>query len=168
MRIIIEIDGDNVAVHTDRQLSETDTAKVVDAGSAPVELLRQYGGEGMYETSDVAQSPKGKRAAVKPRKDIPLNPLRAGEAIARRMMKSGNESESDEIIDAGQAPGLPKVCGRKARRSSLAEGRADVAGNAGRIGGEVRRLRNADAFTGPRRRHAATSRGSSARTGRIT
>jgi hypothetical protein len=108
MRIIIEIDGDNVAVHTDRQLSETDTAKVVDAGSAPVELLREHGVEGMYESSDPAQSPRGKRGAVKPRKDTPLNPLRAGEAIARRLMKTGDESGSYEIIDAGQAPGVPK------------------------------------------------------------
>jgi hypothetical protein len=114
MRIIIEIDGDNVAVHTDRQLSETDTAKVVDAGSAPVELLRQYGGEGVYETSDLAKSPKGKRGAIKPRKDIPLNPLRAGEAIARQLLKSGgSESELYEIIDAGRAPGLPKVSRKK-------------------------------------------------------
>lgn len=109
MRIIIEIDGDNVAVHTDRQLSETDTAKVVDAGSAPVELLRQYGGE-VSETPDVAQSPQGKRGAVKLRKDTPLNPLRAGEAIARQLVKSGgSEGELYEIIDGGRAPGLPKV-----------------------------------------------------------
>ncbi len=114
MRIIIEIDGDNVAVHTDRQLSETDTAKVVDAGSAPVELLRQYGGEGMSEIPDRAQTPPEKRGAVKSRKDTPLNPLRAGEAIARQLVKTGgSESESYEIIDAGQAPGLPKTSRKK-------------------------------------------------------
>jgi hypothetical protein len=114
MRIIIEIDGDNVAVHTDRQLSETDTTRVVDAGSAPVELLREHGEEGAYDTSDVAQSPKGKRGAVKPRKNTPLNPLRAGEAAARRLVKTGgSESEPYEIIDAGQAPGLPKASRKK-------------------------------------------------------
>lgn len=114
MRIIIEIDGDNVAVHTDRQLSETDTTRVVDAGSAPVDLLRQHGGEGVYDTSDVAQSPKGKRRAVKSRKDIPLNPLRAGEAIARQRQQSGDsESELGVSIDAGRAPRLPKVSRKK-------------------------------------------------------
>lgn len=114
MRIIIEIDGDNVAVHTDRQLSETDADRGVDAGSAPVELLREHGGEGIFDTLDVAQSPKGKRGAVKLRKDAPLNPLRAGEATARRLAaRGGTEGDSYETIDAGRAPGIPRVSRKK-------------------------------------------------------
>ncbi len=114
MRIIIEIDGDNVAVHTDRQLSETDATSGVDAGSAPVDLLREHGEAGPYDTSDVARSAKGKRGAVKSRKDGPLNPLRAGEAIARRLAaRGGTEGDSYETIDAGRAPGIPIVSRKK-------------------------------------------------------
>jgi hypothetical protein len=107
MRIVIEIDGDNVQVHTDRQLSETDTAKVTDAGSPPVDLLRQYAMDDAY---DEPQQSRGKASSVKPVKDAPLNPLRAGEAVARR---TGNyverAGESIDVIDAGQAPRVPKV-----------------------------------------------------------
>jgi hypothetical protein len=117
MRIIIEINGDNIAVHTDRQLAEADTASIVDAGSAPAELLRQFGGIVEKERSGKAQAPRGKRGSIGPGKETPLNPLRAGEAVARQLLGQSAqlESESMETIDAGRAPKLPKISGKEKR-----------------------------------------------------
>ena len=108
MRIIIEINGDNIAVHTDRQLAEADSASIVDAGSAPAELLRQFG---------KTQPPRGKRGSIGPGKETPLNPLRAGEAVARQLLGQSAqlESEPTETIDAGRAPKLPKISGTEKR-----------------------------------------------------
>jgi hypothetical protein len=115
MRIIIEINGDNIAVHTDRQLAEADTASIVDAGSAPAELLRQFGG--IVEKERSGKAPRGKRGSIGPGKETPLNPLRAGEAIARQLLGQSAqlESESMETIDAGRAPNLPKISGKEKR-----------------------------------------------------
>ena len=108
MRIVIEIDGDDVQVHTDRQSRETGSANIVDAGSAPMDLLRQHGE--MDESTDVARPPRVKQAPIKPAKDTPLNPLRAGQAIARQLQRGGIEpsAESDKVVDEGHAPKLPR------------------------------------------------------------
>lgn len=112
MRIVIEIDGDDVQVHTDRQSRETGSANVVDAGSAPMDLLRQHGE--IDESTDVARPPRVKQVPVKPAKDAPLNPLRAGQAIARQLQRGGIEpsAESAEVVDGGHAPKLPSVSGK--------------------------------------------------------
>ena len=112
MRIVIEIDGDDVQVHTDRQSRETGSANVVDAGSAPMDLLRQHGE--IDESADVARPPRVKQGPIKPAKDTPLNPLRAGQAIARQLQRGGIESsaESAEVVDGGHAPKLPSVSGK--------------------------------------------------------
>jgi hypothetical protein len=122
MRIVIEIDGDNVQVHTDRQPREAGGANVIDAGSAPIDLLRQHGEiAGLAgESQTAAQPPRGKQGAMKPAKDTPLNPLRAGQAIARRLQAGGvaSDLESGEVIDGGRAPKPPKVSGKaKSSRS---------------------------------------------------
>jgi hypothetical protein len=112
MRIVIEIDGDDVQVHTDRQSRESGSADVVDAGSAPMDLLRQHGE--IDESTDAARPPRGKQGAIKPAKDTPLNPLRAGQAIARKHRVGGVEpnAESEEVVDGGHAPKLPSVSGK--------------------------------------------------------
>jgi hypothetical protein len=117
MKIVIEIDGDKIAVHTDRQLAEANTASIVDAGSAPAELLRQFGGIVEEERSGKTQSPRGKRGLIGPGKETFLNPLRAGEAVARQLLGQSAqlESESMETIDAGRAPKLPKISGKEKR-----------------------------------------------------
>jgi hypothetical protein len=120
MRIVIEIDGDNVQVQTDRQPRESDSSNVVDAGSAPMDLLRQHG-----EAAGLAGElpPRGEQRAVKPMKpgkDTPLNPLRAGQAAALALRDAGvgSDPESPEIVDGGGAPNLQKIS-RKANTSSV-------------------------------------------------
>ena len=115
MKIVIEIDGENIAVHTDRQLAEADTASVVDAGSAPAELLRQFGG--IVEEKRSGKKPRGERGSIGPGKEIPLNPLRAGEAVARQLLGQSAQLESEpmETIDAGRAPKLLKISGKEKR-----------------------------------------------------
>jgi hypothetical protein len=111
MRIIIEIDGDNVAVHTDRQPGDRDSASVENAGSAPVELLRQFGAMESTETKghDGPYQDGPGRYDSSPDEETPLNPLRAGEAIARQRLgyPTRLESQSFETVDAGAAPKLP-------------------------------------------------------------
>ena len=111
MRIVIEIDGDNVQVHTDRQARDLEGANVVDAGSAPMDLLRQHG-----ETAGVEDElpPREKQRVIKPikpAKDTPLNPLRAGQAAAYALRAAGvaSDAESTEVVDGGGAPKLPRV-----------------------------------------------------------
>jgi len=117
MKIVIEIDGDNIAVHTDRRLAAADTASIVDAGSAPAELLRQFGGIVEEERSGKTQSRRGKRGLIDSGKETPLNPLRAGEAVARQLLGQSAQpaSEPTEAIDAGPAPKLPKTSGKEKR-----------------------------------------------------
>src|SRR5688572_17950308 len=107
MRIVIEIDGDNVAVHTDRQPPGADSVSIVDAGPAPTELLREFGG--MEETKPKAAS-KARKGAALPGTEWGVNPLRAGEAIARHRLGYPPREEGAplETIDAGRAPKLPK------------------------------------------------------------
>jgi hypothetical protein len=114
LRIIIEIDGDNVAVHTDRSMLEPDSASIVDAGSAPAELLRDFGG--LDDRTVKVKSPRGKRGAAGTERETPLNPLRAGEAIARQLLGqvTREDSEALETIDAGSAPKkLSKISRKK-------------------------------------------------------
>jgi len=117
MKIIIEINGDNIAVHTDRQLADADSASIVDAGPAPAELLRKFGGIAEEERSGKTQSPRGKRGSIGPGKETPLNPLRVGEAVARQLLGQSAqlESESIETMDAGRAPKLPKTSQKEKR-----------------------------------------------------
>ena len=106
MRIVIEIDGDDVQVHTDRQSREVGSANVVDAGSAPIDLLREHG-----EAALAAPALRIKHRPIKPSKDTPLNPLRAGQAAARRLRNAdaGSADEAAEVVDGGGAPKLPNI-----------------------------------------------------------
>lgn len=119
MRIVIEIDGDNVQVQTDRQSPEKDNANVVDAGSAPIDLLRQHGeGEGLADESHARPEQQRTIKPIKPSKDTPLNPLRAGQAAARQLVqrRADEDAESREAIDAGQAPTVPRSSGKEKTR----------------------------------------------------
>jgi hypothetical protein len=109
MRIVIEIDGDNVQVHTDRRPHEAEAANIIDAGSAPMDLLRQHG-----EAEGAALPPRGKQKPIAPSKDTPLNPLRAGQAAAGRIRNAvgASDAESAEVVDGGGAPKLPKISGK--------------------------------------------------------
>jgi hypothetical protein len=114
MRIVIDIDGDNVQVHTerdsDRQLSGSNLSEVVDAGSPPADLLQRQS--------------RGKGGVKSYREDTPLNPLRAGQAVARRQLAQALEPaiEPGEPVDAGRAPKLPGTSRRK-KGSSTAKQR---------------------------------------------
>ena len=118
MRIVIDIDGDNVAVHTDRALPDSDSTAITDAGPVPAELLRQFG------RGRKAGAARGKRASAKPEGEAALNPLRAGELVARQRLAAyaqpAYESEVIETTDAGKAPALPKrrPTGSKRKRSA--------------------------------------------------
>ena len=116
MRIVIEIDGDNVQVQTDRQPRESENANVVDAGSAPIDLLREHGeAEGLADESRSERGQQRSIKPIKPAKDTPLNPLRAGQAAARQLVskRADEEAESIDAIDAGQAPNVPKSSGNE-------------------------------------------------------
>lgn len=114
MRIIIEIEGDKVVARTDQpidQLLETHSASIADAGSAPVELLRDFAIQG---TALVDSASTGKKRSTS-KQNAALNPLRAGEAIAREQLTYPTRQLSDavEIIDAGGAPGPPRAAAKK-------------------------------------------------------
>jgi hypothetical protein len=120
MRIVIEIDGDNVALHTDRQPVDRDAASIGNAGSAPVELLRQFGGMESTATNghDESREDESGQYGSSPDEETPLNPLRAGEAIARQRLgyPARLESESFQTIDAGVAPKLTSSSGKKKKK----------------------------------------------------
>jgi len=124
MRIVIDIDGENVTVHTDRQASETQGPPIVDAGPVPSELLQQYGHvrgavtAGMLEQSGGAKAHAGKRGS-KGARETPLNPLRAGAAAAYQRLAAGGQAfqagESAEGMDAGKAPQIGKLSAKAKR-----------------------------------------------------
>jgi hypothetical protein len=122
MRIVIQIEGENVVVKTDRQYPETQPpetqlSSVVDAGPVPAELVNQFGrvresgSANAYEQSGKSPSSRRKGESVEP--ETALNPLRAGEAAARRYLAAEArpivQNELIETTDAGKAPRLPKV-----------------------------------------------------------
>jgi hypothetical protein len=123
MRIVIQIDGENVVVQTDHPLTETLTAPIVDAGQVPAELLQQDGqvreseATESHEQSYKTPSSRGKRGSAAPDREPSLNPLRAGEAAARKWLAAGGysaqEAESFEATDGGKAPKLPTVPRKK-------------------------------------------------------
>lgn len=114
MRIIIEIEDDKVAARIDQptdQLRDTHPASAANAGSAPVELLRDFA---IHGTATVDPTATGKkRPNSKPGED--LNPLRTGEAIAREHLAYSTRQLGDsvETIYAGGPPSLPNAAEEK-------------------------------------------------------
>ncbi|HZU51571.1 MAG TPA: hypothetical protein VE968_06820 [Sphingomicrobium sp.] len=106
MRIIIDIDGATVVTRADasgQELTAPIAAAGTDAGSAPVELLRQHaaisqglGEHGEHGTGERSPDREGEG----------LNPLRAGEKVARKRLRHSVQHFAHplEIIDAGSAP----------------------------------------------------------------
>lgn len=142
MRIVIEAD-ENIAVETARRSTEPPdhvTRQFIDAGPAPLDLLRRLGhappneaeARGLApreaapqsmaaeaEKGEVEAKPKsaGARRALRDGAKTPLNPLRAGAAVARGSRKpvaaKMDRAEGIETTDAGSAP---KISRRKTKR----------------------------------------------------
>jgi len=116
MRIIIEIEANNVGARADRsdqqrvegadrkdqQLLASSAVSTIDAGSAPLHLL------GELPPKHSTKKPAGS-----------LNPLRAGEAAAKEGVPYAAQllTESVETVDAGGAP-KPAATKPVARRAT--------------------------------------------------
>jgi len=119
MRIVIESE-ENVTIETERPSTEPPAKlarQVIDAGPAPADLLRRFGrvppteaeARGLETREEGASSPtKPSSSSVA---ETPLNPLRAGAAVARARvgLRPGisehiEHTEKIETSDAGSAP----------------------------------------------------------------
>ena len=108
-------DKSNPSHHTRNVSEETPAAQgtfVVDAGAAPVELIQRARPLSVDLTALDAGPPR--ISAVQPRAEpgVPLNPLRAGAAIATGVTRNdANPQISDAIASAdmegGRAPARP-------------------------------------------------------------
>jgi hypothetical protein len=99
MRIVIEDVQDHPQVERQAAFAAGET---VDAGPAPIGLIRQFAPELAAEHE---------RAVVQRERDEPgaealasLNPLRAGEAIARRYVRGEPGEHAEEPRPGGEAP----------------------------------------------------------------
>ena len=119
----------NAPHHTRNAPEESPAAQgtfVVDAGAAPVELVKRARPLSVDLTAFDAGPPR--ISAVQPRAEsgVPLNPLRAGAAIARGVTRSEATPQiSDAITSAdmegGRAPGLPVGKGEPPSRTRKAK-----------------------------------------------
>jgi hypothetical protein len=111
MRIVIEGEHGTV-VQTDRRPADAVQVNVIDAGPPPATLLRRFGRaptQAMMQIEGGA-APSKRRAQKKTVEETPLNPLRAGEAIARaRYGPKPGVSDKRPSADSG----LPKRSPRK-------------------------------------------------------
>jgi hypothetical protein len=98
MRIVIE----DVQQHP--QVERPPVTETVDAGPAPIALIRQFAPELAAEHE---------RAVVQRQEDEPgeeplasLNPLRAGEKAARRHLRGDPGEHGEDLRPGGEAPGV--------------------------------------------------------------
>jgi hypothetical protein len=121
MRIIIEIEGDQVDVKTDRQakIAFGDT-NMLDAGPPHAELLAQFGKVDQGKNDDV----EAKLERPEQRELASMNPLRRGEAIAH--LRTGRSSVAGELADAvdNVDAGEPKIAKTKGRKASASKKQA--------------------------------------------
>jgi len=108
-------DKSNASHHTQNVPEETPAAQgtfVVDAGAAPVELIQRARPLSVDLTALDAGPPRISAAQPRAELGVPLNPLRAGAAMATGVTRSeANPQISDVITSAdmegGRAPGRP-------------------------------------------------------------
>jgi hypothetical protein len=108
-------DKSNPSHHTRNAPEEGPAAQgtfVVDAGAAPVELIKRARPVAVDLTSLDAGPPR--ISAVEPRAEpgVPLNPLRAGAAIATGVTRSEanpqiSDASASADMEGGRAPGRP-------------------------------------------------------------
>jgi hypothetical protein len=96
MRIVIEDVQDHPQVERQAPVAATET---VDAGPAPIGLIRQFAPELAAEHE---------RAFVQRERDeealASLNPLRAGQEVARRYVRGETGGDAAELRPGGEAP----------------------------------------------------------------
>jgi hypothetical protein len=96
MRIVIEDVQDHPQVERQAPVAATET---VDAGPAPIGLIRQFAPELAAEHE---------RAFVQGERDeealASLNPLRAGQEVARRYVRGETGGDAAELRPGGEAP----------------------------------------------------------------
>jgi|tagenome__1003787_1003787.scaffolds.fasta_scaffold20974007_4 hypothetical protein len=100
MRIVIE----DVQDHPQVERQAPAVGETVDAGPAPIGLIRRFAPElaAEHERAFVQREPD------EPGDDAPasLNPLRAGAEVARRYVRGEPGEEAGELRPGGEAPGM--------------------------------------------------------------
>jgi hypothetical protein len=105
---------------------------IVDAGAAPIDQVRRAGGVSAKAKVIGAKPSRSPAARPNTSPEMPLNPLRAGSAVARAATQlQAAPQVGDEIaptvIDAGPAPKMP--VGKKPRsRKPVAKARPTRSG----------------------------------------